>query len=40
MNKNPNINLESIQLAIPLDNINGKDLGNYGIKLKKINYIE
>ena len=39
-NKSVNIRLESIQFAIPLDNIKKEDLSEYGIKLKKINYIE
>jgi hypothetical protein len=39
-NKKMNTRLESIQLAIPLDNSNKEDLSEYGINLKKINYIE
>jgi len=36
---NKNLKLESIQISIPLPEP-GRELGNYGIKLKKINFIE
>ena len=39
-NKNIDTRLESIQFAIPLDNTKKEDLSEYGIKFKKINYIE
>jgi len=36
---NKNLKLESIQISIPLPEP-GRELGNYGIKLKEINFIE